>query len=219
MITHLFNAMSSFHHRDPGLVGLLGSLDKRTYYSVIADGIHCHPASINMASKTHPDGLILVTDAMCAMGLPPGQHQLGTLAIDVQEDKAVVAGTDTLAGSVVSMITCVKNLIKFTQCPVVEALQAASLHPARLLGISDRKGTLIVGADADFVLLNDEVMFACCYRGPSVKGNNGRRVWGGQATRSIASWHSPRCTLPTLTMIIDLTSSPQSHVLMPRPSR
>lgn len=130
---------------------------------MIADGVHCHPASVNVACKTHPAGLILVTDAMCAMGLPPGQHQLGTLAVDVRPDKAVVAGSETLAGSIVSMITCVKKLVEFTKCTVVQALLSASQHPAQLLGISDRKGSLAVGADADFVLLDDDLCVLATY--------------------------------------------------------
>ena len=79
LLTHLYNAMPAFHHRDPGLVGLLG-LERegdRPYYSIIADGIHADPASVAIAHRAHPRGAVLVTDAMAAMGLGDGDHTLG----------------------------------------------------------------------------------------------------------------------------------------------
>ncbi len=131
-----------------------------------------------MAFNSHPGGAVLVTDAMCAMGLPPGRHMLGALEVDVLEmrrseshpgggggggagprtKKAVLVGTDTLAGSVVSMDTCVRNYIDFTGCAVAEALEAASLHPARAIGVSKTKGSLEPGKDADFCLLDPDTL-------------------------------------------------------------
>ena len=85
MITHMFNAMQSFHHRDPGLVGVLGSDPKEetpgVYYGIICDEIHCHPASVRIAYNASPKKVVLVTDAMMAMGLPPGQYPLGTMTV------------------------------------------------------------------------------------------------------------------------------------------
>ncbi|KAF9557823.1 hypothetical protein EC968_007425 [Mortierella alpina] len=100
-ITHLFNAMPQFHHRDPGVIGLLGSrLDlPRPYYGLICDGIHVHPNSVKIAYDSHPEGVILVTDAMCAMGLSPGNYQLGNMNVTKEEDRVYIKGTDTLAGS------------------------------------------------------------------------------------------------------------------------
>ncbi|KAF9986244.1 hypothetical protein BGZ75_002047 [Mortierella antarctica] len=99
-ITHLFNAMPQFHHRDPGVIGLLGSrLDlPRPYYGLICDGIHVHPNSVKIAYDSHPEGVILVTDAMCAMGLSPGNYQLGNMNVTKEEDRVYIKGTDTLAG-------------------------------------------------------------------------------------------------------------------------
>lgn len=71
--------MRAFHHRDPGLIGLLGcapSILRRFYYSIIVDGIHCKPESVNMAFKCHPEGIVLITDAIMALGLKPGQSVL-----------------------------------------------------------------------------------------------------------------------------------------------
>lgn len=97
MVTHMFNAMNSFHHRDPGIVGLLGSDLPDLYYGLIVDGIHCHPASALIAHRAHPKGVVLVTDAIGAMGLEPGKYQLGTMDVEIT-DRATVVGTDTLAG-------------------------------------------------------------------------------------------------------------------------
>ena len=163
LITHMFNAMTPFHHRDPGLIGLLGSHVNRIAYSIIADGIHAHPASVNIAYQSNPEGTVLVTDSMAAMGLGTGRYHLGAMEVDIQTngngDKfAVVAGTSTLAGAIESLDQCVRNFRQFTKCPKETAILAATEHPARILGIYPRKGSLNVGADADVVLLHPETL-------------------------------------------------------------
>ncbi|XP_041359459.1 N-acetylglucosamine-6-phosphate deacetylase-like [Gigantopelta aegis] len=160
-ITHLFNAMLPFHHRDPHLVGLLTSqkLPKgiQVYYGIISDGIHTHPAALRIAQRVNPEGTVLITDAIQAMGLPAGKYILGEQEIEIQGKIAVIAGTDTLSGSIATMDTVVKHYAKATACGMVEALEAATLHPAKLLRITDRKGTLDYETDADFVILNDRL--------------------------------------------------------------
>ncbi|KAJ2000984.1 N-acetyl-glucosamine-6-phosphate deacetylase [Coemansia thaxteri] len=187
MVTHLFNAMTDFHHRDPGIVGLLSmpsssecvKLDANgvnvqqhastgastVFYGLICDGIHVHPNAVKIAYNSHPTGAILVTDAMGAMGLPDGQYKLGNMSVDVGPKSdtkgnpraAVIQGTNTLAGSIVTLIECVRNFKEFTQCSTVEALEAATLRPAQMLGIAHRKGTLDFGADADMIFLSDDL--------------------------------------------------------------
>ncbi|XP_070779970.1 N-acetylglucosamine-6-phosphate deacetylase [Enoplosus armatus] len=158
-ITHLFNAMLPFHHRDPGIVGLLTSdrvpAGRTVYYGMIADGIHTNPAALRIAHRAHPAGLVLVTDAITAMGLPPGRHTLGQQVIEIQGLHAYVAGTKTLCGSIATMDMCMRHFKQASGCSVEEALEAASLHPAQLLGVSDKKGTLDYDSDADLVLLDD----------------------------------------------------------------
>ncbi|XP_076179158.1 N-acetylglucosamine-6-phosphate deacetylase isoform X1 [Ptiloglossa arizonensis] len=160
-ITHLFNAMLPFHHRDPGLVGLLTSdkipAVKIIHYGIIADGIHTHPAALRIAHRTHPRGLVLVTDAISALGLEEGMHQLGQFQIEMRMGSAYIAGTNTLCGSTAEMSKCVRLFKEATGCSMVEALEAATLHPARTLGIENIKGVLNYGADADFVMLNDNL--------------------------------------------------------------
>ncbi|XP_072530609.1 N-acetylglucosamine-6-phosphate deacetylase [Salminus brasiliensis] len=160
-ITHLFNAMLPFHHRDPGIVGLLTSdnvpAGRTVYYGMISDGIHTHPAALRIAHRSHPAGLVLVTDAVPAMGLPAGRHTLGQQEIHIQGLHAYVAGTTTLSGSIATMDMCVRHFRQASGCTVEAALEAASLHPAQLLGISHRKGTLDYDADADFIVLDDSL--------------------------------------------------------------
>ncbi|XP_069036961.1 N-acetylglucosamine-6-phosphate deacetylase [Lepisosteus oculatus] len=166
-ITHLFNAMLPFHHRDPGIVGLLTSdrvpTGRTVFYGMIADGIHTNPAALRIAHRAHPAGLVLVTDAITAMGLPPGRHTLGQQVIEIEGLNAYVAGTKTLSGSIATMDMCVRHFLQASGCTVEAALEAASLHPAQLLGISQQKGTLDYGADADFVLLDDSLDVKATY--------------------------------------------------------
>ncbi|KAI0242454.1 N-acetyl-glucosamine-6-phosphate deacetylase [Massospora cicadina] len=158
MVTHMFNAMQQFHHRDPGIIGLLGSpVAARPFYGIICDGIHVHPNSIKIAYYSHPNGVCLVTDAMSAMGLPEGSYVLGNMEVEVTSEGAYISGTKTLAGSAIRLDECVRNFKKYTGCSIVEAIEAATLHPAQALGIAHRKGTLNYGCDADILFLDDDL--------------------------------------------------------------
>ncbi|XP_022829712.1 N-acetylglucosamine-6-phosphate deacetylase [Spodoptera litura] len=157
LITHLFNAMLPFHHRDPGLVGLLASTTKhQVFYGIISDGIHTHPAALRIASRTNPEGLVLVSDAVAAQGLADGNYRIGPQLVTVEGGRAYVAGTKVLCGSTTGLDDCVATLKRSLDCSLEYALEAASLHPARALGIDDRKGKLNFGFDADFVMLDPE---------------------------------------------------------------
>ena len=173
LLTHLYNAMPAFHHRDPGLVGLLGLAehDRRPYYSIIADGIHADPASVAIARRAHPGGAVLVTDAMAAMGLGDGDHTLGDdVQVTVRGLRATVRGTDTLAGAVVSLDECVRRFAEFTNCGPAAALNAASAHPAAVLGDATR-GSLDVGRRADVALFDDDLRPVATYVA-------GAKAWG-----------------------------------------
>uniref|UniRef100_A0A8C4UQN6 N-acetylglucosamine-6-phosphate deacetylase n=1 Tax=Falco tinnunculus TaxID=100819 RepID=A0A8C4UQN6_FALTI len=173
-ITHLFNAMLPFHHRDPGIVGLLTSdkipAGRRVFYGMISDGIHTNPAALRIAHRAHPKGLVLVTDAIAGMGLAPGRHTLGQQVVEIDGLNTYIAGTKTLSGSVATMDICVRHFQEATGCSVETALEAASLHPAQLLGIEHRKGTLNYDSDADFLMLNDGLYVQATYIA-------GKEVW------------------------------------------
>ncbi|XP_031303318.1 N-acetylglucosamine-6-phosphate deacetylase isoform X1 [Camelus dromedarius] len=179
-ITHLFNAMLPFHHRDPGIVGLLTSDQlppgRHIFYGMIADGMHTNPAALRIAYRAHPQGLVLVTDAVPALGLGNGRHTLGQQEVEVDGLTAYVAGTKTLSGSITPMDVCVRHFLQATGCSVEAALEAASLHPAQLLGLEKHKGTLDFGADADFVVLDDSLHVRATYI-------SGELVWQAEETR------------------------------------
>lgn len=101
--------------------------------------------------------MILVTDAISALGLEDGRHKIGLHEIEIKSNKAFIAGTTTLCGSICSMNECVKIFQRETDCTKEYALEAASLHPAQVMGIVPRKGTLNYGCDADFIFLDDDL--------------------------------------------------------------
>lgn len=171
MATHLFNAMTPFHHRQPGFSTAILTHEK-VFFSVIADGHHVHPAALKQAWKCHPQGLVLITDAMEALGQPPGIYHLGDMTVEVGSTAAHILGTQTLAGSILSMDKAVRFLQTATDCTLVEALEAASLRPAQLLGIQSTKGTLNEGADADFIILDDQLHVQACYVAGSLAWKN-----------------------------------------------
>ncbi|KAG8200805.1 hypothetical protein JTE90_006386 [Oedothorax gibbosus] len=168
-ITHLFNAMLPFHHRDPGLVGLLTSQklpkNKSIFYGIIADGIHTHTAALRIAYHSNPKGLVLVTDAMSAMGLQPGIYNIGDQEVEVTNTCAVLTGTQTLSGSIATMDSCIRFLLESVGCSLVNALECATLHPAQVMGITEMKGTLDFGTDADFVMLDQDLQVQDTYIG------------------------------------------------------
>lgn len=106
------NYRLQFHHRDPGLLGLLTSdnLTNRetVYYGIIADGIHTHSSALSIAYRANKNGLILVTDAIAALGLEDGEHYIGQQLIKIENNRACIKGTDTLCGSISSMDECVR---------------------------------------------------------------------------------------------------------------
>lgn len=152
LITHLYNAMRPFHHREPGLLGLLQN-STSIYYSIIADGLHSHPQSVKMAYALSKN-VVLVTDCMAAMGLGDGCFKLGEESVIVEGGKAVIKGTNTLAGSVASMESCVKSFHEFAECSVCEVLNAAVKNPAHVLKLSHKIGSIEIGRRADLVLLD-----------------------------------------------------------------
>jgi len=153
--THLGNAMRGLHHREPGVVG--AALDSDAYVELICDGVHLHPAFVRLVAKVKGYSRIcLVTDAISATGLSDGDYTLGGLPVSVRDGVARLPD-GTLAGSTLTMDRAVKNFMEFTGCSLPEAVRCASLNPARLLGIDDRKGSLEVGKDADLVIFDEDL--------------------------------------------------------------
>jgi N-acetylglucosamine-6-phosphate deacetylase len=156
--THLFNAMPTLHHRQPGLVAA-ALTDERIAVGLLADGLHIHPALVDLVWRlTGPERFSLITDAMAALGMPPGDYLLGDYAVTVDDGEARLADR-TLAGCVVSMDAAVRSLIAYSGASWPKALATVTTTPARLLGLAGQFGALVEGAAADVVLLgpNGEV--------------------------------------------------------------
>jgi N-acetylglucosamine-6-phosphate deacetylase len=153
--THLFNAMPALQHRDPGLPGALLT-DSRPTVGLIADGIHTHPAIVALVWQAlGARRLNLVTDAMAALGMPPGTHRLGDYDVIVDDTSARLAD-GTLAGSILSLDQALRNLIAFTGCSLEDALPTVTSTPARTIGVAAKRGRLEPGARADVVLLSPD---------------------------------------------------------------
>jgi N-acetylglucosamine-6-phosphate deacetylase len=154
--THTFNQMEGIHHRKPGTAGAVLVLDE-IYAEFIADGVHLHPAIVNMIVRLKgPDKALLITDAIRGAGMRDGEYELGGQSIVVKEG-AVRLADGTLAGSCLSMDRGVRNIRDFTGLPLKECLQMATLTPARSIGVAGRKGSLEPGKDADVVILTPDL--------------------------------------------------------------
>jgi len=151
MATHVFNAMRGFHHREPGAAGA-ALLTPALTVGVIADLVHLHPASLQIIARVAGMGRIaLVTDALSAAGMGRGTFSLGSQAVEVRDGVPRLAD-GTLAGSTLAMVRGVYNFARAAGVSLREAVGAATLVPARLLGLP-HKGRLAPGADADLVAL------------------------------------------------------------------
>ena len=154
--THLFNAMPALGHRDPGLVGALLT-DERLTVGFIADGIHTHPAVIKLVWQALGSGrLALVTDAMAALGMPPGRYRLGDDEVMVDAVSCRLAD-GALAGSILSPDQALRNLIAAAGCTLAEALPMVTTTPARAIGLGHARGRIAEGCIADMVLLTPDL--------------------------------------------------------------
>ena len=156
-MTHVYNGMTPYHHRKQGLVGAAFRV-RDIYGEIICDGCHSHLAALNnyFQAKGRDYG-IMVSDSLRAKHCPPGgSYQLGGHDIEIGEDGlARLKGTDTIAGSTLNMNKGLKILVEKALVPLDAAINSCTLNPARCLGVDDRKGKLVVGYDADIVVLED----------------------------------------------------------------
>ncbi len=169
-VTHLYNAMRGLHHREPGVVG--AALATEVYSELIADEIHVHAGALKIAYRAKgPERLMLITDAMCAACMPPGTYKLGDLDVHTDSKRAQLED-GTLAGSVLTMDTAVRNVSQALGLPPGEALFMASTVPANMLGL-DLMGRIVEGCHADFAVLSDALEVVQTYI-------DGEVVFGGK---------------------------------------
>jgi len=150
--THTFNAMRPLDHREPGIIGEVLSDDRLTA-DIIADGIHVAPGVVKVFLRAKGiERAVLITDSISAAGMPEGHYQLGPIEVEVKDGKCTSG--NSLAGSVLTMDRAVRNITQFAHWSLKDAIRAATLNPARTVGLTGNYGVLTAGANADFVVLN-----------------------------------------------------------------
>lgn len=161
-VTHLFNAMSSFHHRKSGIVS--GTLSNpNLFFSLIVDGVHVNDRAIQLAWKMNSKGLFLVSDAVALWGMKQTRITQGNVDILSDAKKAYVAETGRLAGGMMGLDSNVRHLRMTTGCSVPFAIEAASTKPAIILGIEKTHGSLNLECRADMIVLNDNLEVQATY--------------------------------------------------------
>lgn len=153
-LTHTYNAMRPLHHREIGTVGAAFLLDDLAC-EIICDGIHLSVPAMQLLLKNKPkDKVILVTDAMRAKAIGEGESELGGQKVFVKNGEARL-GDGTLAGSVLTMDRAVRNMINLVGLPIEQAVDMATINPAKNLGIDKEEGSIAKGKKANFVVVDE----------------------------------------------------------------
>ncbi|MDR2655070.1 MAG: N-acetylglucosamine-6-phosphate deacetylase [Oscillospiraceae bacterium] len=156
-VTHLFNAMPSFSHRAPGVIGAAFDAP-HCRVEMICDGIHLHPGAVRAAFRLFGDErVILISDSMMAAGLDDGEYSLGGLPVIVTGKTARLKEGGAIAGSVTNLMKCVRTAVTEMGIPLYTAVKCASVNPAKAIGVYDRKGSVAPGKSADLVILNPDL--------------------------------------------------------------
>jgi len=154
-VTHLFNAMPPMSAREPGIAGT-ALAEPRLTAGLIVDGIHVDPVSVRAAFAAKGDGIALVSDAMPTVGTSLERFELMGRSIRLAQGR-LTTDAGTLAGAHLDLATAVRNAVRLAHVSLEDALRAASLTPARFLGLEHERGALLAGARADLVALSDQL--------------------------------------------------------------
>ena len=156
-VVHLFNAMTGFTHREPGVVGA-ASDDEHAMSEIICDGVHIHPSMIRAAFKMMgAERMIFISDSMRATGMPDGQYTLGGLDVKVTGNRATLVSDGALAGSVTNLADCMRTAVTQMGIPLETAVACATKNPAISLGIYEERGSISIGKKADILLLDQNL--------------------------------------------------------------
>lgn len=154
-VTHLFNAMPPFFHRNPGVVGAAFDAPG-CRVELITDGVHLHSSVVRAAfCMFGDDRIVFVSDSIAATGMPDGDYELGGLAIRVKGNRSVLRDGGAIAGSATNLMQCVRVAVKEMGIPLSSAVKCAAVNPAKAIGIFDRYGSLEAGKYANVVLLDE----------------------------------------------------------------
>lgn len=155
-ITHLFNAMPALHHREPGPIAA-GAERNDITAEIIADGVHIHPAMVRLAFALFGDDrMILISDSLRACGFGDGEYELGGQQFFVKGNRATIAN-GSLAGSVSDVMACMRTAVRTMGIPLTSAVKAATVNPARALGLDGKLGAIAPGYQADAVVLDRDL--------------------------------------------------------------
>ena len=161
-VTHAFNAMRPFHHREPGPLGAALEAEGVTV-EVIADGVHLHPATVRtLVSPFGPERIALITDGVTPAGLSEGTFRIGDVEVRLKDGEMRLPD-GTISGSVATMADVVRNVVRWGISDLAAATMMASTTPARALGRSERRGRVAPGYDADLVALTDDLSVAATW--------------------------------------------------------
>jgi len=171
-VCHTYNAMRGLHQREPGTLGAALTIEGLTN-EIVSDGIHVHPAAMELLIKCKGvDKVILVTDAVVGAGMSEGEYELGGKTIIIKKERheyeligrriVIEDGLSrfpdgTIAGSVLTMNSAVRNIANFVGLPLQDAVRMATVNPARRIGVYGRKGSLEAGKDADIAVVDDKL--------------------------------------------------------------
>lgn len=160
--THLYNAMPSLHHRNPGVIGAVRDSQK-CHVELICDGVHIHPSVIRATfAMFGAERMILISDSMRATGLEDGEYTLGGQPVTVRGNLATLHD-GTIAGSATNLMDCMRFAINEAGISLEEAIMCATANPAKEINIFDEAGSISVGKKADFVLLNNALDIVSVY--------------------------------------------------------
>ena len=154
---HLYNAMPSFTHRAPGVIGAVAD-NKHVNAELICDGVHIHPSVVRATFQMlGADRMILISDSMRATGMPDGRYTLGGLEVDVVGNRATLVSDGALAGSATNLLDCMRTVVKKMGIPLETAVACATMNPSKALGEYENYGSITPGKKGNVVLLDSEL--------------------------------------------------------------
>ena len=154
--THLYNAMPLFTHRAPGVIGAAHD-SSHVMVELITDGVHIHPSVVRTTFDMFKDRVVLISDSMRATGMPDGQYTLGGQAVTVKGNMATLIEGGALAGSVTNLMDCMRNAVKNMGISLEDAVAAATINPAKSVGLDNKYGSIKQGKVGNLVLLDQNL--------------------------------------------------------------
>lgn len=164
--THIFNAMAPIEHHNPSII--VNALSVDNYAEAILDGKHLNADIVKMLYAIKKDKLVVITDSISPTGMPNGEYLLGNTPIEVADGDARIIGKGTRAGSTLNAFDGVKNLAKFADIPLSQAVYNMTATPSKLMGLFDKIGSLDLDKQADFIIVIDNEIFATYSKGERI---------------------------------------------------